>query len=99
MNKINENKLNDISRIIVVILIFSVGMFSLFLFYFFQTSDFILKYINKIGENNPQVGLQLLSIFGIIKIVSLLFGIIIIFALIYVLIQRHKNKKVENLNT
>lgn len=95
MNKTTENKLNDISRIIVAILIFSVGLLSLFLFYYLQTSDSFMNYINRIGENNPQVELLLLSIFGIVKIVSLLFGIIIIFALIYVLVQRHYNTKLK----
>lgn len=93
MNKISNDKLTHISRIIVATLIFIVGVSSLYLYYFLQTSDFLFNYINKIGENSPHIGLKLLSFFGIVKITTLVFGTLIIVALIYVLIQRNNNKK------
>ena len=72
----NEN-MNKYSDIIAKVIILTLGLCSFLLFLYLHNAPEVKENINKIDSRNTTVGFKLAVIYGLLKMISLILGLLI----------------------
>jgi hypothetical protein len=80
-----------VNKIVVYIFIYAVGILSLLLFYYIHSSTGVAVFLKKADNYGTDTGFFFYAIIGLLKLFTLVFGIITPIILTALLIKNRKN--------
>jgi len=83
----SNKKIIHYSDILALTALLLTGIGFFFLFLHLHNSKEVLEYLNRVNLANSTAGLKLTVIYGIVKLLSVIFGILLPIALIYKFLQ------------
>lgn len=91
MKKFNQ-RLGWLNKLILTIfLIFGVGL--VFLFLYLHNSIEVKQYLNRVSDENSTIGLRLTIFYGIVKVLSLIVGLVITVKILHSFVTINKTNR------
>ena len=86
-------KINKLTDNLALAVFFIIGLGFIYLFVYLNNSQEVQEYLNKVNRGSPTAGLRLTVIYGMVKLISIILGLLIPIAVIYKIIKDIRNKK------
>jgi len=86
-------KINKLTENLALAVLFIIGLGFIYLFLYLNNSEEVKEYLNKVNSGSPTAGLRLTVIYGIVKLLSIILGILLPIAVIYKIVKDFKDKE------